>query len=159
MNVVLLPAAVLLASAGTVALYILAAIVIAAVVAGIAFLLWLRSTLFSDLLSNVATIELNESDPLVREAQRLQLEYEVAEDLGYPGEILVHLEAQLNAAKLAAAGDPNATMTVFVTPVATVESAPVQAQYFVLPADLAYRPAFLFTTLSSPVYTPSPSAG
>lgn len=85
----------------------------------IGILIWLRQTL----LSNVACVEVDAVDPTLRqEIERLELDYAVAEELGYPGEVLVHLEAKLNAAKLAASGDPNATMVVIVQPPPVVTS-------------------------------------
>ncbi len=85
-----------------------------AFVAGVGFLIWCRQTL----LKNVATVDVDDVDPvLLRKIESLQLEYDVAVELGYPGEVLVHLEAKLNAAKLAAGNDPNAVnVTLVVAP-------------------------------------------
>lgn len=94
-----------------IALGIVAGAAVLVVLVVVAVLLRLRYTL----LSNIATVDIDEVDPALRkEIERLSLEYAVAEDLGYPGEVLVHLEAQLNALKLAASGDPNANLTIFV---------------------------------------------
>lgn len=150
----------ILASVSDVVVYGLVFLGVFAVVALIAFFVWLR-TLFGGTLSNIASIELDESNPAVQEVQRLELQYAIAEDLDYPGEILVHLEAQLNAAKIAASGNPDATMTYFVTPFADL--AVVQAPYFVLSPVPELARAYLeplYTSISAPVFpsTPKPAA-
>lgn len=82
----------------------------------VAFLMSCSATL----LSGVATVDVDEVDPALRkEINRLELDYAVAEDLGYGGDILLGIESKLNAAKLAAAasaGYPEASMTILVLP-------------------------------------------
>jgi hypothetical protein len=100
------------------------AIVGALALVAVGILIWLRQ----NLLSNVVTVDVDSVDPALRKKiDALELEYAIAEELDYPGEILVHLEAKLNAAKLEASGDPNAILTVLVVapePPVVVETQP-----------------------------------
>jgi len=92
------------------ALWITLAIVGLLLIAGVVVLAWLRHTL----LSGIAVIDVNEVDPALKQTiDRLELDYAVAEELGYDGCILLGIESQLNAAK--AALNPDATMIYVVS--------------------------------------------
>jgi hypothetical protein len=127
------------------ALWISLAIVGLVLIAGaVAFLVWLRHTL----LSGIAVVDVNEVDPALKQTiERLELDYAVAEELGYDGNILLGIESQLNAAKLAAAAaiNPNASSIYIVS----VPAMPEDVSIPLTTSDLNPLPS-LFSIASIP---------
>lgn len=108
---------------------VIGAVLVGAIAGGVTVLLWLRYTL----LNGVAVVDTNEIDPALRaEIDRLELDYAVAEELGYGGDALLGIESKLNAAKMrAAAGagfDPEASLTWVVAASLTPEQTLMPAE-------------------------------
>jgi hypothetical protein len=94
----------------TFALWIVGALALAVIAGVFAVLFWLRYSL----LNGVAGVDEKDVDPvLLREIERLEMDYAIADELGYGGDVLLGIESKLNAAKLraAAGGAPEASLT------------------------------------------------
>jgi hypothetical protein len=100
------------------ALWIAVCVVLALAASVIGFLFWLRHTL----LGHIAAVEVDCVDPkLLNEIERLEMDYAVAEELGYDGNILLAIESKLNAARLAAAVSAGAVLPEVETAGATAD--------------------------------------
>jgi hypothetical protein len=121
-------------------LWIGLALVAAAVVAGaIAILVWLRHTL----LSGIAVVDVDEVDPaLLKQVERLEMDYAVAEELGYGGDVLLGIESQLNAARFAAAASANVNPETATAVYIVSSPAP----------DAGLSPAFNTADLNAPLH-------
>lgn len=113
-----------------IALLVLGALAAGAIAGVFGVLFWLRYTL----LNGVAVVDAETTDPaLLREIESLELDYAVAEELGYGGDALLGIESKLNAAKMrAAAGvNPEASLIWVVT-------APVLPHLPFIPAESVF---------------------